>query len=211
MNILFKILIFLKIIKNKLNGSSKLNVYKPKVTWLTCSPLSVTILSKPRDLWRRLSSSSEALWASMSLSISTTTFKFLYPFSGFHLTWGATSTMTSYLEHKYGIKLKKIVRTRKWNVAYKMYTRRTWECSEKNRSAPCQKIWLQCGLSLSRPFLSPVEQKHFKRKSDMAKRKGLRLHLLLKEFQKSTLVLKLTVKSSKLFLKELSHRLRTLS
>ena len=91
------------VIKMKLRvKSNKLYAYETRVTltWVTCSPLSITILIEPSDLWRRLSSCSEVLLASMSLSISTTIFKFLYPFSGIHLTWGATSTMTSYLEHK---------------------------------------------------------------------------------------------------------------
>lgn len=161
------------VIKMKLRvKSNKLYAHETRITltWVTCSPLSVTILIEPSDLWRRLSSCSEARLASMSLSISTTIFKFLYPFSGIHLIWGATSTMTSYLEHKsisnhdqwncmlshslftfiillniyvcacacvhvrvrvcvytspFKIQWKKMVRTCKWNVAYKMYTQQT--------------------------------------------------------------------------------------
>lgn len=63
--------------------------------WLACSPLSVTIFKTPSDLWRRFSSSWQVFSASMSLSISTTIFNFLYPSSGTHLTSGDTSTTTS--------------------------------------------------------------------------------------------------------------------
>lgn len=63
----------------------------------TWSPLSITIFNEPSALWRRRNSCSAAAWASISLSISTTIFKFLYPSSGIHLTSGTTSTTTSYL------------------------------------------------------------------------------------------------------------------
>lgn len=82
----------------------------------TCSPLSVTIFNAPRDFWRCLNSFSEATFAFMSLSISTTIFKFLYPLSGIHLTSGATSTITSYLASQYShiANLKKFV----WIASY---------------------------------------------------------------------------------------------
>ena len=73
---------------------NELQLYCFEFTW---SPLSTTIFKAPRALWRRRSSCSAAVWASISLSISTTTFKFLYPSSGFHMSSGATSTNISYL------------------------------------------------------------------------------------------------------------------